>query len=317
LRGSACVVVAVDFAGDVGVWVSEHSVVLGSTVPDWRLPVVLALEEHICGNGLINISRGNIVRTTLDSVVVAAQVAVMQQKVSVTTATGYRSELLQGIAAVVAHGLGTFAEVVVVVDSAISSVVGNLAPLSLSPCVSSVFTSGVVDPIISKTAETFTNRIVTSDWHEGKRNCSSVEGISHVDFVVHVLLSETCLWLLTTHLDFDIGVCIVVGTCESSVLFVESRKRTTTVRGPGLVQVVVPIVTFVSDDTSFVDEAEVIFAHAVSSTMTFCVTDDCCSEDGTFAGFFMFGEILKEAVSVVMLRAVPADTAVTHKTLIS
>merc|ERR1712050_363997 len=143
--------------GLVGVWVSEHSVVLASMVPDWRLPVVLSFDEHITGNGLINISITDVGFTTGDGVVVAAKVAIMQQ----TVTTGYRSELLQGIAAVVAHGLGSFAEVVVMVDGTISSVVGGTAPLSLSPSISCVFPRGVVAPISSKAAETFTNRIVT------------------------------------------------------------------------------------------------------------------------------------------------------------
>lgn len=209
----ARVVVGVELPGLVGVWVSEHSVVLASMVPDWRLPVVLSFDEHITGNGLINISITDVGFTTGDSVVVAAKVAIMQQ----TVTTGYRSELLQGIAAVVAHGLGSLTEVVVMVDGTISSVVGGTAPLSLSPSISGVFTRGVVDPISSKAAETFTNRIVTSDWHEGERNRSSVERSSHIDFVVHVLLSETCLWLLATHLDLDVGVCIFVCSVEIAV----------------------------------------------------------------------------------------------------
>lgn len=86
----AQVVVAVELPGLVGVWVSEHSVVLVSMVPDRRLPVVLSFDEHITGNGLINISRADVGFTTGDSVVVAAQVAIMQQ----TVTTGYRSELL-------------------------------------------------------------------------------------------------------------------------------------------------------------------------------------------------------------------------------
>lgn len=202
-----------DLPGDVGVWVSEHAVVLSSVVPDRRFPVVLSFKEHIVSNDSVAVNGvrtrdGR--RTGTDGIEVASIVAV-------DTTSGVFSER---VTAVVAHRLGTFTHVVMMFNSTISAIESGAAPVEVSPLVSGVVSAGVVMPVKSQPAKAFSGKVAESrHWHEwAEWDGVCVKRISHVNFVVHVLLSETCHRLLATHFNLDVGKDGFVGCAEVIVL---------------------------------------------------------------------------------------------------
>lgn len=257
--------------GILGVWVSEGSVVLLTIVPHWGEPVVLSDEERISGQiTAVHVSgSGDGGGSRADRVEVASVVIVRGGGVRIG-----RGKLEERVATVVTHALGSLSGVVVVLDRAVSSVsVGDSRLPAVHAVVVGVGRSvHVVHPVLAKTAGTLAGKAGVGNGETGAGNAtgSEKEGVTHLDLEVHVLLSETGHWLLTSHFHSDVGVWGHVGTGVRDVLLLVDGVH---VRGPWLVCFEVQVVALVTDGTSFTDETEVLLAGTEGGSVSNGITN--------------------------------------------
>lgn len=281
----------------LGVWITEGTVILGTIVPHWREPVVLSDEEGVTSQVTgVNITRcSDGTSTGTDGIVVTSVVIVWGGWIGITG-----RELQKWITAVVTDTLGSLSGVVVVLNRAVSSIgIGD----SRLPAVHSVVvgvghTVGIVDPVLAQSAGTLTGKSGVSDWETGawNRSGSEKEGVTHLDLEVHVLLSETGHWLLTTHFNSDVGIWGHVGTGKGNVfLLVDSCD----VRGPWLVCFEVRVVAVVTDGTSFTDETEVLLAG---------------TEGGSVSDWITIGGGTVKTFAVASFGTLPTDATVSEST---
>lgn len=256
--------------GILGVWVSEGSVVLLAVVPHWGEPVVLSDEERISGQitGVHVSGSGDGGGSRADGVEVASVVIVRGGGVGVTS-----GKLDQRVAAIMTNTFRSLSGVVVVLDRAVSSVsVGDSRLPAVHAVVVGVGHSvHVVNPVLAKTAGTLAGKAGVGNGETGAGNAtgSEKEGVTHLDLEVHVLLSETGHWLLTSHFHSDVGVWGHVGTGMGDVLLLVDGVD---VRGPWLFFLEVSVVALVTDGTSFTDETEVLLAGTEGGSVSNCVT---------------------------------------------
>lgn len=204
-------------------WIAEHSVVLSIIIPDGILPCLLSDDEQVVGNGtVVDIAGGNLVRDfgvifvgTVNGIVVASIVVVGRFGVIVCS-----SEFDMRIAAIVTDGFRTLSSVVMVLHRAKSPIyVDPLAPVFIAPVVGGMMTVGIVSPVLSKAAHTFTGQTgVVRNWKGCNRDrLHGKERLSNVDFVIHIHLTKAGVRLLASHSNADI-FHVHVGSATSRVV---------------------------------------------------------------------------------------------------
>ena len=140
----------------------------------------------------------------------------------------------------------------------------TISPLVFSPEIGwrrADMSRRVVLPVVTQSAKTFATQLVVVDWESDQ----GVTGGSHVeptltdfDFVILVHLSQTCLRLLATHLDSNLGVFgfVRVWSVGNVVFFLVGGFTVWAPRSSFFEIVVVAIVT---DDSALVDVTEILF----------------------------------------------------------
>lgn len=289
---AGCDVVAGDLACLLGVWVSEHTVVLSRVGPDGCVPDMSPVEEHVGTDvGAHRASRGYNGSSSISSIEVAPIVIVWGGGATISS-----RELDQRVAAVVAVGFRTLAKVKVVTYRTVPSVAVDTLPVAHSPVGvgRAMGSAGVIDPVLAQSAAAFAGKTAMNHGQGGEWETVTghVEWQTHLDLVVHVLLSQAGHWLLTTHFNADLCVGVVVG----SILLV---RGTGTAGRPWLSSLKVVVIGLVADGTSLGNETEVILTGAVTGAVAFLIAS---------------GGATGQTAGVALFVAVPADTTVAQGT---